>query len=37
MADVPFAVLVRARVETDDLGFEDELRTMEDRPAQRTT
>ena len=26
MADVPFSALVRARVETDDLGFEDELR-----------
>jgi DNA-directed RNA polymerase subunit beta len=36
MADVPFAALVRARVETDDLGFEDELRHMEDRTAQRT-
>jgi len=35
MADIPFAALVRARVETDDLGFEDELRTMEDRTAQR--
>jgi DNA-directed RNA polymerase subunit beta len=35
MADVPFSTLVRARVETDDLGFEDELRTMEDRTAQR--
>ena len=35
MADVPFAALVRSRVETDDLGFEDELRTMEDRTAQR--
>ena len=23
MADVPFSVLVRSRVETDDLGFED--------------
>jgi DNA-directed RNA polymerase subunit beta len=32
---VPFAALVRARVETDDLGFEDELRTIEDRTAQR--
>ena len=29
------SALVRARVETDDLGFEDELRTMEDRTAQR--
>ncbi len=36
MADVPFSSLVRARVETDDLGFEDELRSMEDRTAQRT-
>ena len=35
MADVPFSTLVRARVETDDLGFEDELRMMEDRTAQR--
>ncbi len=35
MVDVPFASLVRARVETDDLGFEDELRTIEDRTAQR--
>ena len=35
MADVPFSTLVRARIETDDLGFEDELRTMEDRTAQR--
>ena len=35
MADVPFAALVRARIETDDLGFEDELRQMEDRTAQR--
>ena len=35
MADVPFSVLVRSRVETDDLGFEDELRLMEDRTAQR--
>jgi DNA-directed RNA polymerase subunit beta len=26
---------VRARVETEDLGFEDELRAMEDRTAQR--
>jgi DNA-directed RNA polymerase subunit beta len=26
---------VRARIETDDLGFEDELRQMEDRTAQR--
>ncbi len=26
---------MRARIETDDLGFEDELRTMEDRTAQR--
>jgi DNA-directed RNA polymerase subunit beta len=32
---VPFAALVRARIETDDLGFEDELRQMEDRTAQR--
>lgn len=36
MAEVPFSSLVRARIETDDLGFEDELRTMEDRTAQRT-
>jgi DNA-directed RNA polymerase subunit beta len=35
MADVPFSVLVRARIETDDLGFEDELRHMEDRTGQR--
>ena len=35
MADVPFTTLVRSRIETDDLGFEDELRTMEDRTAQR--
>jgi len=35
MADVPFTALVRARIETDDLGFEDELRLMEDRTAQR--
>ncbi len=35
MAEVPFTTLVRARIETDDLGFEDELRTMEDRTAQR--
>jgi DNA-directed RNA polymerase subunit beta len=35
MADVPFATLVRSRIETDDLGFEDELRQMEDRTAQR--
>ncbi len=35
MADVPFSALVRARIETDDLGFEDELRQMEDRTAQR--
>jgi DNA-directed RNA polymerase subunit beta len=35
MADIPFLALVRARVETDDLGFEDELRTMEERTAQR--
>ena len=35
MAEIPFSSLVRARVETDDLGFEDELRTMEDRTAQR--
>ena len=26
MAEVPFTTLVRARIETDDLGFEDELR-----------
>jgi DNA-directed RNA polymerase subunit beta len=36
MTDVPFSTLVRARIETDDLGFEDELRQMEDRTAQRT-
>jgi DNA-directed RNA polymerase subunit beta len=35
LAEVPFPTLVRARVETDDLGFEDELRAMEDRTAQR--
>ena len=35
MAEIPFASLVRARIETDDLGFEDELRGMEDRTAQR--
>jgi len=35
MAGVPFSALVRARIETDDLGFEDELRRMEDRTAQR--
>jgi DNA-directed RNA polymerase subunit beta len=35
MAEVPFSTLVRARIETDDLGFEDELRRMEDRTAQR--
>jgi DNA-directed RNA polymerase subunit beta len=35
MAEIPFPVLVRARIETDDLGFEDELHTMEDRTAQR--
>jgi len=35
MADIPFTTLVRARIETDDLGFEDELRAMEDRTAQR--
>jgi len=35
MADIPFATLVRSRIETDDLGFEDELRQMEDRTAQR--
>ncbi len=35
MADVPFTTLVRARIETDDLGFEDELRQTEDRTAQR--
>jgi DNA-directed RNA polymerase subunit beta len=35
MSDVPFTTLVRARIETDDLGFEDELRTMEDRATQR--
>ena len=35
MAEVPFEVLVRSRIETDDLGFEDELRRMEDRTAQR--
>jgi DNA-directed RNA polymerase subunit beta len=35
MADVPFLALVRARVETDDLGFEDELRSMEERTSQR--
>jgi DNA-directed RNA polymerase subunit beta len=35
MAEIPFASLVRARIETDDLGFEDELRAMEDRTAQR--
>jgi DNA-directed RNA polymerase subunit beta len=35
MAEVPFTTLVRARIETDDLGFEDELRQMEDRTAQR--
>jgi DNA-directed RNA polymerase subunit beta len=35
MAEVPFTALVRARIETDDLGFEDELRLMEDRTAQR--
>jgi DNA-directed RNA polymerase subunit beta len=35
MADVPFTTLVRARIETEDLGFEDELRQMEDRTAQR--
>ncbi|HXT71190.1 MAG TPA: DNA-directed RNA polymerase subunit beta [Vicinamibacterales bacterium] len=35
MADIPFQTLVRARIETDDLGFEDELRRMEDRTAQR--
>ncbi len=36
MAPIPFMVLVRSRVETDDLGFEDELRSMEERTAQRT-
>ncbi len=35
MAGVPFSSLVRARIETEDLGFEDELRRMEDRTAQR--
>jgi DNA-directed RNA polymerase subunit beta len=35
MADVPFTTLVRSRIETDDLGFEDELHQMEDRTAQR--
>src|SRR4029434_8322129 len=35
MGEVPFSVLVRSRVETDDLGFEDELRQMEDRTGQR--
>ena len=35
MASVPFSTLVRARIETDDLGFEDELRRMEDRTGQR--
>jgi DNA-directed RNA polymerase subunit beta len=35
MAEIPFTTLVRARIETDDLGFEDELRRMEDRTAQR--
>ncbi len=35
MADIAFTTLVRARIETDDLGFEDELRRMEDRTAQR--
>ncbi|GMV20816.1 MAG: DNA-directed RNA polymerase subunit beta [Acidimicrobiia bacterium] len=35
MAELPFSVLVRSRIETDDLGFEDELRRMEDRTAQR--
>ena len=35
MSAVPFSALVRARIETDDLGFEDELRRMEDRTAQR--
>jgi len=35
MAELPFSILVRARIETDDLGFEDELRRMEDRTAQR--
>jgi DNA-directed RNA polymerase subunit beta len=32
---VPFSTLVRARIETDDLGFEDEMRKIEDRTAQR--
>jgi DNA-directed RNA polymerase subunit beta len=35
MAGLPFSTLVRARIETDDLGFEDELHRMEDRTAQR--
>jgi DNA-directed RNA polymerase subunit beta len=35
MASVPFSTLVRSRIETDDLGFEDELRRMEDRTSQR--
>jgi DNA-directed RNA polymerase subunit beta len=35
MADIPFLALVRSRVETDDLGFEDELRSMEERTGQR--
>jgi len=35
MAGLPFSTLVRARIETDDLGFEDELRRMEDRTSQR--
>ncbi|MEO7888959.1 MAG: DNA-directed RNA polymerase subunit beta, partial [Vicinamibacterales bacterium] len=35
MADVPFLTLVRARIDSDDLSFEDDLRAMEDRTAQR--
>src|SRR6188474_1737519 len=35
MADVPFSALVRARVETDDLGFEDDLRDLEERTERQ--
>ena len=35
MAEIPFLTLVRARVDTEDLNVEDELRGMEDRTAQR--
>ncbi|MEW6322428.1 MAG: DNA-directed RNA polymerase subunit beta [Acidobacteriota bacterium] len=35
MADVPFPVLVRAKVQTDDAGLEPDLRTLEERTERQ--